>query len=102
MSLQKAIDPTISMMEVEDKPDVTYDDIGGATESLKLLREVVEIPILHPERFVNLGIDPPKGKSCLSESLSRCAAVWTSRHRKNPDCHSCRQSNGSLFHSCHW
>ncbi|KAK8801152.1 hypothetical protein WA158_001922 [Blastocystis sp. Blastoise] len=60
-SLRTAIDPLVSMMEVEDKPDVTYDDVGGAKEALKELREVVEIPLLHPEKFVALGIDPPKG-----------------------------------------
>merc|ERR1712093_802585 len=43
------------------KPDVTYNDIGGVKEELEKLREVVETPLLHPERFVNLGIDPPKG-----------------------------------------
>jgi 26S proteasome regulatory subunit T1 len=40
---------------------VTYDDIGGSDESIEKLREVVEMPLLHPERFVSLGIDPPKG-----------------------------------------
>lgn len=49
------------MMTVEEKPDVTYDDVGGAREALEQLREVLELPLLHPERFVNLGIDPPKG-----------------------------------------
>jgi 26S proteasome regulatory subunit T1 len=49
------------MMTVEEKPDVTYDDVGGAGDSLVKLREVVELPLLHPERFVTLGIDPPKG-----------------------------------------
>jgi hypothetical protein len=42
------------------QPDVTYDDVGGAGEALEKLREVVELPLLHPERFVTLGIDPPK------------------------------------------
>jgi 26S proteasome regulatory subunit T1 len=59
--LPPKIDPTVSLMEVEEKPDVTYDDVGGSKKALEELREVVEIPILHPERFVTLGIDPPKG-----------------------------------------
>jgi len=59
--LPPRIDPTVTMMTVEEKPDVTYDDVGGAKDSLEKLREVVELPLLHPERFVNLGIDPPKG-----------------------------------------
>lgn len=59
--LPPKIDPTVSLMTVEDKPDVTYDDVGGAKDALEKLREVVELPLLHPERFVSLGIDPPKG-----------------------------------------
>ena len=59
--LPPKIDPTVSLMTVEDKPDVTYDDVGGAKDALERLREVLELPLLHPERFVALGIDPPKG-----------------------------------------
>jgi 26S proteasome regulatory subunit T1 len=59
--LPPKIDPTVSLMTVEDKPDVTYEDVGGAKEAIEKLREVLETPLLHPERFVSLGIDPPKG-----------------------------------------
>eukprot|EP01069_Polyplicarium_translucidae_P001657 Polyplicarium_translucidae@DN1757_c0_g1_i1.p1 len=59
--LPPKIDPSVSMMTVEEKPDVTYNDIGGCKEQLEKLREVVEMPLLQPERFVTLGIDPPKG-----------------------------------------
>lgn len=61
IALPPKVDPTVSLMEVEDKPDVTYEDVGGSKKALEQLREVVEIPLLHPERFVTLGIDPPKG-----------------------------------------
>ena len=50
---------------MEEKPNVTYNDVGGMKEQIKKLREVVEAPLLHPERFVNLGIDPPKGLLCI-------------------------------------
>merc|ERR1711988_1536807 len=59
--LSPKIDPTVTMMTVEEKPDITYNDIGGAKEAMEKLREVLELPLLHPERFVTLGIDPPKG-----------------------------------------
>ena len=59
--LPPKIDPTVSLMTVEDKPDVTYDDVGGAKDAMLKLREVLEVPLLHPERFVTLGIEPPKG-----------------------------------------
>ncbi|CAH8559678.1 unnamed protein product [Dicrocoelium dendriticum] len=59
--LPPKIDPSVTMMQVEDKPDVTYSDVGGCKEQIERLREVVELPLLHPEQFVNLGIEPPKG-----------------------------------------
>merc|ERR1712130_977113 len=55
------IDPSVTMMTVEEKPDVTYSDVGGCKDAIEKLHEVVEIPLLNPEKFVNLGIDPPKG-----------------------------------------
>ena len=51
----------IYLSQVEEKPDVTYSDVGGCTDQIEKLKEVVELPLLHPERFVTLGIDPPKG-----------------------------------------
>lgn len=38
----------------------THSDIGGCKEQIEKMREVVELPMLHPEKFVRLGIDPPK------------------------------------------
>ena len=61
LPLPPKIDPTVSLMTVEDKPDVTYEDVGGAKDAMEKLREVLETPLLHPERFVALGIEPPKG-----------------------------------------
>jgi len=61
LPLPPKIDPTVTMMTVEEKPDVTYNDVGGCKEQIEKIREVVEIPLLHPERFTSLGIDPPKG-----------------------------------------
>lgn len=62
--LPPKIDPSVTMMTVEEKPDVTYSDIGGSKEQIEKMREVVELPLLHPEKFVALGIDPPKGVLC--------------------------------------
>jgi len=59
--LPPKIDPSVTMMQVEEKPDATYAECGGADEQIKKIREVVELPLLNPERFVKLGIDPPKG-----------------------------------------
>lgn len=59
--LPPKIDPSVTMMQVEEKPDVTYNDVGGCKEQIEKLREVVETPLLEPQRFIKLGIDPPKG-----------------------------------------
>ena len=61
LPLQPRIDPIVTTMQVEEKPDVTYADVGGCTEQIDKLREIIEMPLLHPERFEGLGIDPPKG-----------------------------------------
>lgn len=61
LPLPPKIDASVTMMTVEEKPDVTYGDVGGCKEQVEKLREVVETPLLSPERFVSLGIDPPKG-----------------------------------------
>jgi transitional endoplasmic reticulum ATPase len=42
-------------------PDVTYEDVGGLKEELTKVREMVELPLKHPEIFERLGIEPPKG-----------------------------------------
>ncbi len=42
-------------------PDVTYEDIGGLKKEIELIREMVELPLKHPEVFKRLGIEPPKG-----------------------------------------
>ena len=45
----------------EGVPDVTYEDIGGLERELEQVREMIELPMRHPELFKRLGIEPPKG-----------------------------------------
>jgi len=42
-------------------PDITYEDIGGLDDELEQVREMIELPMRHPELFETLGIEPPKG-----------------------------------------
>lgn len=42
-------------------PSVTYEDIGGIHDSIQKVREMIELPLRHPELFTRLGIEPPKG-----------------------------------------
>ena len=53
---QKAMDV------VEERiPEVAYEDLGGLDDEIKKIREMVELPLRHPEIFERLGIEPPKG-----------------------------------------
>jgi transitional endoplasmic reticulum ATPase len=45
----------------EGSPDVAYEDIGGLEDELEQVREMIELPMRHPELFKRLGIEPPKG-----------------------------------------
>ena len=50
-------------VEIEDErvPDITYEDVGGLEDEIKKVREMVELPLKHPEIFERLGIEAPKG-----------------------------------------
>ena len=59
--LPAPLDPVVTGAEIIDKPDLTYDDIGGLKEQMLELREAVEDPLLRPELYKKVGIEPPKG-----------------------------------------
>lgn len=59
--LPTPVDPVVSGAEIIDKPDITYDDIGGLKDQMLELREAVEDPLLRPELYKTVGIEPPKG-----------------------------------------
>lgn len=54
-------DPMVYGFEVEERPNVTYDDIGGLDQQIKEIKEAIELPMLKPELFREIGIEPPKG-----------------------------------------
>ncbi|MFO7872124.1 MAG: CDC48 family AAA ATPase [Candidatus Undinarchaeales archaeon] len=51
----------VEMKEMEKIPQVTYEDIGGLGDEISKVREMIELPLKHPELFDKLGIEPPKG-----------------------------------------
>jgi transitional endoplasmic reticulum ATPase len=53
--------PEFTKKDGERRADVTYDDLGGMKSTIDALREMVELPLRHPELFQRLGVDPPKG-----------------------------------------
>lgn len=54
-------DSSISMLGKEEKPDVTYQDIGGMDAQKQEIREAVELPLTHFDLYKKIGIDPPRG-----------------------------------------
>jgi 26S proteasome regulatory subunit T4 len=59
--LPREVDPSVYNMLAEDAGNISFNDIGGLTEQVRELREVVELPLTNPELFVRVGIKPPKG-----------------------------------------
>ena len=59
--LPSEADSTVQAMQMTEKPDVTYDDIGGMDMQKQEMREAVELPLQMPELYHQIGIDPPRG-----------------------------------------
>lgn len=59
--LPSKVDPLVQLMKVEKAPDSTYEMVGGVDKQIKEIKEVIELPIKHPEIFESLGISQPKG-----------------------------------------
>lgn len=55
-------------------------DVGGCDEQMRRLQEVVELPLLQPERFIRLGMEPPRGALLCGPPGTGAAglAVWLS------------------------
>ncbi|EJN58216.1 proteasome-activating nucleotidase [Halogranum salarium B-1] len=59
--LDNETDARAQAMEVDESPTVTYSDIGGIDEQVREVREAVEDPLVNPEQFAKVGVDPPSG-----------------------------------------
>jgi len=54
-------DPAVNVMKLDKAPTETYGDIGGLETQIQEVREAVELPLMHPELYEEMGIKPPKG-----------------------------------------
>ncbi|UQC81058.1 26S proteasome subunit P45 family protein [Colletotrichum lupini] len=54
-------DSSIAMLGADEKPDVTYADVGGLDMQKQEIREAVELPLTHFDLYKQIGIDPPRG-----------------------------------------
>merc|ERR1740122_79660 len=59
--LPREVDPRVFNMLTEDPGEIAYTNIGGLSEQIRELREVVELPLTNPELFIRVGIKAPKG-----------------------------------------
>ena len=54
-------DPLVTTSEIIEKPDVSFNDIGGMEEEILSIRQAIELPLNQPEAFDKMGLSPPKG-----------------------------------------
>ncbi|NLM29052.1 MAG: proteasome-activating nucleotidase [Methanomicrobiales archaeon] len=54
-------DSRVRVMELDEQPDVTFEQIGGLREEIEEVREAVEYPLTKPEVYERVGVEPPKG-----------------------------------------
>ncbi|WFD03267.1 26S proteasome subunit rpt4 [Malassezia obtusa] len=59
--LPREVDPMVYKMSTEDPSGASFAGIGGLSEQIRELREVIELPLVNPELFARVGIKPPKG-----------------------------------------
>ncbi|KAK0523879.1 26S proteasome subunit rpt4 [Tilletia horrida] len=59
--LPREVDPLVYNMSIEDPAGASFAGIGGLSEQIRELREVIELPLMNPELFMRVGIKPPKG-----------------------------------------
>lgn len=59
--LPREVDPLVYNMSVEDPGKISFSNIGGLSEQIREVREVIELPLLNPDLFLRVGITPPKG-----------------------------------------
>ena len=102
-------DSAISMMQMQERPDVSYTDIGGLDIQKQEIREAVELPLTHFELYRQIGIDPPRGVllwgppgtgQCLPATLAAHIAYHTCNRVHRPTlscavlcCAACRQDD---------
>ncbi len=54
-------DPLVTSSEIVERPDTTFAQIGGMDSQISILKQAIELPLMKPEAFRKMGLDPPKG-----------------------------------------
>lgn len=79
--LPNKVDPMVALMMVEKVPDSTYEMVGGLAKQIQEIKEVIELPIKHPELFEALGIAQPKGVLMYGTSVVYNQRIFSSLFR---------------------
>ncbi len=96
------VDPLVSLMRVEKVPDATYDMVGGLDKQIKEIKEVIELPIKHPELFESLGIAQPKARQLTPFECARtCVCVCVCVSLCMPVCVGQSASHEVVLHELH-
>lgn len=102
------------MLGENEKPDVTYADVGGLDMQKQEIREAVELPLTHFDLYRQIGRLYPSGSPSLRwermkltgphryRSASWCVVVWSSWYRQDHVGQGCGQQHHRQLHSCEW
>ena len=109
--LPPKIDASVTMMQVEEKPDVTYSDVGGCKEQIEKLREVVETPLLSvcfvaplragEQHLTELAPSARAFRQARYRPTEGCSSVWSTRYWQDPLRARRSKPYRRHFHPCH-
>ena len=93
--LEKLMRPEVEQLVLEEVPDITYEDIGGLDEQIEIIRDAVELPYLHRERFAAYDLAAPKGvllygppgcgKTLIAKAVANSLALAVSDRNADDD-----------------